>query len=139
MNDIHPVIIPILLFTIWTLALTIFVVGFRTVKVLQGQKKSNEFPAWEKHGEGFYWRLHRSQQNCIEYLPIFATISVLGILLEIEDPLFVNFAYSVFGGRLFQTLSHWSGEGVWNVNFRFSGLAVQLVGFVGMIILLCLS
>src|SRR5690606_34060281 len=111
MNYFHPTIKPLIVYVAWTVFVGILVISIRTAKVLMGKKKSNEFPAWEKHGEGFYWRLQRSHVNCLENLPIFATLCIISVMTIMNNATFTSIAWIAVGGRLFQTFSHWSGDG----------------------------
>lgn len=124
------ILIPLFYFLVWTLLLGVSLIGFRVFYVLTGKKKSNEFPAWEKHGDDFYWRIHISHLNALENLPLFAVLASLCYLLEVQTLILLNVGYAIFFGRVFQTLSHLSGTGVWNVNFRFTGIVVQYAGFI---------
>jgi hypothetical protein len=124
---------PLLAYLTITATLTIVLLISRAGMVLLNKKKSNEFPSWEKHGEGLYWRLHRSHINSLENLSFFGALCLIGYVLNIEDPNYLNLGWLVIGGRVFQILSHLSGDGIWNVNFRFSGYIVQVVSFLGMI------
>ncbi|TGK02741.1 MAPEG family protein [Leptospira langatensis] len=129
----------LLFFTGWTILLVLFVAGFRTVQVLAGKKKSNEFPAWVQHGSDLYWRLHRAHINCIESLPVFAVLVLTSAYLGFQAPLFDSLAMIVCGGRVLQTSAHLSGGGEWNVNVRFTGFLIQYASFAYMLVILLRS
>ncbi|PJZ69847.1 MAPEG family protein [Leptospira perolatii] len=123
----------LLAFTTWAMFLGSAVILYRVAQVLTGKKKSNEFPAWLQHGSDFYWRVNRAHLNCLENLPIFATLVFVGTFLNITDSLFETLGWVVFGARLVQSSAHLSGGGVWPVNVRFTGFLVQYVSFAGML------
>lgn len=127
---------PLFIYLGITICLIITLLGFRSFKVLIGEKKSNEFPSWEKHETGFYWRLNRAQINCLDNLPIFASLVISGFLLNIQDSNFIIFAWLVIVGRSLQIISHLLGETVWHVNVRFTGYVIQVICFVGMLYIL---
>ncbi|MCG9873598.1 MAG: MAPEG family protein [Leptospiraceae bacterium] len=124
---------PLFIYLGITLSLLFALLGFRSFKVLIGEKKSNEFPSWEKHETGFYWRLNRAQINCLDNLPIYASLLISGFLLNIQNSNFINFAWLVIIGRSLQIISHLLGETVWHVNVRFTGYVIQVISFVGML------
>ncbi|NCN10626.1 MAG: MAPEG family protein [Leptospira sp.] len=124
---------PLFIYLGITIFLILVLLGFRSAKVIMGTKRSNEFPSWEKHGSGFYWRLNRAQINCLDNLPIYASLVILGYLIQIQDSNFGILAWIVILGRVIQIFSHLLGETVWHVNFRFTGYIIQILSFAGML------
>lgn len=84
----HPAIIALLGFVSWTLVLGLWLVSIRSFKVLMGTNKSDEFPAGIKHGSEFYWRLNRAHLNCIENLPLFGVLVLVGAFTGVLDGTF---------------------------------------------------
>jgi uncharacterized MAPEG superfamily protein len=78
----------------------------------------------------------RAHVNCVENLPIFATLVVLGSLLAVPGDLFQTAAFVVLPARMLQSVSHVaSGKSV-GVLARSWFFAIQLVCFGVMIFLL---
>lgn len=124
-NGMNPAIIALLGFIFWTLFLGLGVVSIRSFKVLTGSNKSNEFPAGIKHGSEFYWRLNRAHINCIENLPVFGILVLIGVFAGVLDNRFELVTQIILGARIFQTLSHLSSGSVLAVNARFTGFMIQ--------------
>ncbi len=127
--EIHPAIIALLGFVSWTLALGFSLVSIRSFKVLMGTNKSDEFPAGIKHGSEFYWRLNRAHLNCIENLPLFGVLVLVGVFAGVLDETFGLVSQIVLGARIFQTLAHLSSGSVFAINARFTGFIVQYGSF----------
>ncbi|TGN19124.1 MAPEG family protein [Leptospira idonii] len=123
-------ILSLLLFVSWTMALGFSLISYRSIQVLLGRKKSNEFPAGIQHGTDRYWRLNRAHANALENLPIFATLVILGNLTGKIDYLFVNLSFLVVFARVIQSLIHISSGSAMAVNFRFTAYITQLICFV---------
>ncbi len=123
----------LLLFACWTVFLIFLVIGYRSVQVLIGKKKSNDFTPGIKHGTERYWQLTRAQSNAIENLPIFATLVLIGNVAGYIDTLFINACYLVVGARICQTITHLISTSVIAVNIRFTFYVTQLACFVYLI------
>ncbi|AOP36131.1 MAPEG family protein [Leptospira tipperaryensis] len=129
----NPAIIALIGFTAWTILLGIGVISIRTFKVLKGEKKSNEFPSGIQHGSNFYWRLNRAHVNCVENLPIFATLVLIGAFVGVLDSTFAMVSQIILGARLIQTAAHLSSGSDIAVNVRFTGFVVQYGSFICLI------
>ncbi|TGL61104.1 MAPEG family protein [Leptospira sarikeiensis] len=132
-------VFPLIAFTAWTILLVLTVASFRSIQVLLGQKKSNEFPAWVQHGSDLYWRINRAHLNCVETLPIFGVLVLTFLVSGYQNDTFDLLAWIVFGARILQTSAHLSGGGVWNVNVRFAGFLIQHISFATMLVILVRS
>ncbi|TGN09732.1 MAPEG family protein [Leptospira ilyithenensis] len=126
-------IISLLLFVIWTIGLGLSLVGYRTVQVLLGKKQSNEFPAGIQHGPERYWRLNRAHANCLENLPIFATIVIVATLTGSADNVFGNVTLVIIGARVFQSVTHIISGSSRAVDIRFTAYVTQVVCFAFLI------
>ncbi|MCZ8342395.1 MAG: MAPEG family protein [Leptospira sp.] len=109
----------------WALVLGFSLITLRSLQVLLGKKKSNEFPAGIPHGSPFEWRLNRAHLNTLENLPIFLSIVFVIVSLgKIDD--FVNTASIVVViSRICQSTIHLISTSVWMVNFRFTFYMIQ--------------
>ncbi len=123
-------LLALLLFAGWTVLLIVMVISYRSIQVLIGKKKSNEFTSGVKHGTERYWQMNRAQTNAIENLPIFATLVIVGNLAGYVDTLFINACYVVVGARIGQTITHLISTSVIAVNIRFTFYVTQLACFV---------
>nr|WP_232374145.1 MAPEG family protein [Leptospira chreensis] len=121
-------------FTLWTLGLGVSLTSFRSVLVLLGKKKSNEFPAGIQHGTDFNWRLNRAHLNSLENLPLFLAVVFLTANLGMIDS-FVNQAgIVILGARVLQSLTHLISTSVLAVNIRFTFYTIQIVTYIVLLV-----
>lgn len=121
-------------FTLWTLGLGVSLTSFRSVLVLLGKKKSNEFPAGIQHGSDFNWRLNRAHLNSLENLPLFLAVVFLTANLGMIDS-FVNQAgIVILGARVLQSLTHLISTSVLAVNIRFTFYTIQIVTYIVLLV-----
>lgn len=120
----------LLLFVAWTILLIVLVIGYRSIQVLLGKKKSNDFTPGVKHGTERYWQMSRAQSNAIENLPIFAALVLIGNVAGYVDTMFINACYLVVVARIGQTITHLISTSVIAVNIRFTFYVTQLACFV---------
>jgi uncharacterized MAPEG superfamily protein len=124
-------------FVVWTLIVLIVTIGVpRVTKVLTRQASANSFNPSVPHGSERYQRCMRAHLNCVENLPVFASLVVLGALVSMTDPSFQVAASVVLPARMLQTVVHvWSGRNR-AVLARFTFFSVQLLCFAVMAALL---
>ncbi len=120
----------LLLFVAWTIFLILLVISYRSIQVLMGKKKSNDFTPGVKHGTERYWQMSRAQSNAIENLPIFASIVLIGNVAGYVDTQFINACYVVVVARIGQSVTHLISTSVIAVNIRFTFYVTQLASFV---------
>lgn len=124
-------------FATWTLLLVVVGVGApRISAVLRRQARPNAFNPAVPHGSERYQRCMRAHMNCVENLPIFATLVTLGTLLAVPGDLFQRVAFLVLPARVLQSAVHIASGRNLAVLVRFSAFSVQLVCFGVMLILL---
>jgi len=120
-------------FVVWTLVLLFAIAGARVVAVLRGEKKANEFPSGVPHGGDRYWRLNRAHMNCLENLPLFATVVLVATVASIRAPILDTLARTYLATRVGQSITHVSSGSAMAVNVRFTFFLVQvgcLIGFL---------
>ena len=123
-------------FVAWNLLLVLALAVTRISQVVAGRKQPNEFPAGVPHGGDAYWRLNRAHLNCVENLPLFASVIAVGTFAELKDPLFSTLSRVYLGARVAQTLAHLSSGSSLAVNLRFTFYLVQVGCLVGIMYLL---
>ena len=124
----------LLLFALWTLGIVVFGVGaFRVMLVLSGQKAANAFPADTDHGGSpLYKRLNRVHLNCVENLPIFASVVLVGAVLSVESAWLDRLAVAYLVSRIAQSCIHALSTSAMAVNVRFTFFAIQIVCIIAM-------
>jgi uncharacterized MAPEG superfamily protein len=124
-------------FVTWTLLLVIAGIGLPRLTAITLRKASpTAFSADVPHGDERYRRTMRAHMNCVENLPIFATLVTLGHLLAVPGELFQVAAFLVLPARILQTVSHVASGRTPGVLARFWFFVVQLACFAVMIVLL---
>ena len=113
-------------FALWTLLLVLVgVVPWRVKEVLSGHRAANEFSAGGENGPAWYQRLIRAHLNCLENLPVFATLVLVGNAIGADDGRFGYLALAVLGGRMGQSLVHLASPSAAAVNIRFAFYLLQ--------------
>ena len=121
-------------FVAWTLVLLVGIAVARTAAVLGGQKKANEFPSGVPHGGDAYWRLNRAHMNCLENIPLFATVVLVATVADIHVALLDTLARVYLGARVGQSITHVSSGSVMAVNVRFTFFLVQVACLIGFLV-----
>ena len=110
----------------WTLLLVIIMEILRGRLVAMGRIAGNQFRPDNSNLAPFMQRLARAHANCIEGLPIFGGLLVVGLLTNragITDPL----APWLFVARLVQSGAHLASRSILAVNVRFAAFLVQIL------------
>ncbi len=131
MSNIY--LLVLLAYVSWGALLALTVVMIRTIRVLQGKNKSNDFPADREHGEGFYRRAMRAHLNTIENLILAAPVLLVAYFSKIIDHNVETWALVLLGARLGQSITHLLGLSEWHVNVRFAFFLAQLTSLGVMI------
>jgi uncharacterized MAPEG superfamily protein len=126
-------------FAVWTILLLVCTVGYTRVSaVLRGEARPNSFNAAVPHGSDRYQRCMRAHMNCVENLPIFATLVLLGGSLGVTSAAFQLAAIAVLPARLGQSVAHISSGGSRAVLARFYLYTTQQLCFLIMTVVLVL-
>jgi uncharacterized MAPEG superfamily protein len=122
-------------FATWTLLLVLIGIGLpRVSAVLFERARPNSFRPDVPHGTDRYQRTMRAHLNCVENLPVFAALVLLGSLNELDlDPVFQNAAFTVLPARVLQSVSHIASGRNRAVLARFAFFLIQLVCYATMI------
>ena len=120
-------------FATWTILLVLVGIGpYRVSNVLLGRAKPGSFPAAVPHGPAWYQRLMRAHGNCVENLPVFATLVLVGHLADLRTGTFAVLCQVVLGARLCQSVAHISSGRHRVINVRFGFFLTQVLCFVAM-------
>jgi uncharacterized MAPEG superfamily protein len=124
-------------FAAWTVLLVVTTIGYTRVSaVLRGEARANSFNAAVPHGSEGYQRCMRAHVNCVENLPVFATLVLLGAATGLDSSLFETAALCVLPARLGQSIAHIASGRSRVVLVRFGFFCVQLTCFAVMTALL---
>ena len=124
----------LLFFVVWTLLIVLVGIGaFRVASVLAGKASPRAFPGDTPHGPEWYRRVMRAHANCVENLPLFAAVVLVGHVAGVRDPTFDLLAQAYVFGRVGQTVAHVASGRSMVINVRFAFFCVQLVSLAGMI------
>lgn len=126
-------------FVAWTLLLLVFGIGVTRVgQVMRREARANSFNPQVPHGTESYQRQMRAHLNCIENLPIFAALVLLGATLGVSGSAFQAVAFAVLPLRVGQSVAHIASGRNRAVLVRFTFFSGQLVCFAIMIVLLAM-
>lgn len=128
----HVSLLALLGFALWFLALGAAIVSWRTLEVLRGKKRANEFPAGIQHGSDAYWRLNRAHANAAENLPLVASVILVGYVSGAADDWFGTLALTLFFARLGQSTAHLLSGASPAVIVRATFLSIQYICVVAM-------
>ncbi len=123
-------------FTAWTILLILLVIGYRGVRILGGTP-INHWPRRAKPADDpeIIRSLEDAHANCLENLPVFATIVLCAVALGKQDAIAALASYVLYA-RVLQTLTHMTGTTQIHVYIRATFWTIQAVLFVWMLVLL---
>jgi uncharacterized MAPEG superfamily protein len=117
-------------FAVWTLVLMVATIGVpRLLAIAQGRATPSAFPADQAHGSERYRRSMRAHLNCVENLPVFATLVLIGALVGVADDAFQWLALAVLPARVGQSVCHILSGSNRVVLLRFCFYVLQLTSF----------
>ncbi len=122
-------------FVTWTLLLLLTIGAIRIGRVLSGSATVGSFPGGERHGGERYWRLNRAHANCVENLPLFAAVVLVGAILDLGHPILDRLAVVYLAARVCQSLTHIASGSDRIVSLRFGFFGVQIVCLAWMLLL----
>ena len=127
-------------FVVWTMLVVGVGIGFPRVSAILGRRAApKSFPADVPHGEDRYRRTMRAHANCVENLPIFAVLVLIGRSISLESPTFETLALLVLVARMAQTTVHVASGSNRAVIVRFVFFSAQFSCFAAMAAILVLS
>ena len=126
-------------FAAWTLLLVVVGIGGpRITAILKKQATPASFTPAVPHGSERYQRSMRAHMNCVENLPVFAALVLLGSAVGVTSEAFQMLAVTVLPARVVQSVAHIASGRNRAVLVRFIFYSIQLGCFAGMIILLAM-
>ena len=126
-------------FAVWTVLLLLSTIGLpRVIKVMRREAPPNSFNPAVPHGSEFYQRCMRAHMNCVENLPVFASLVLLGSSQGMAETAFQVAALAVLPARMGQTVAHISSGRNRVVVVRFYFYVAQVICFLVMGALLAL-
>ena len=124
-------------FVAWTLLLLVLGIGVTRVgQVMRREARANSFNPQVPHGTEAYQRRMRAHLNCVENLPIFASLVLLGGLIGLTSGAFQAAAFAVLPLRIGQSVAHIASGRNRAVLVRFGFFSAQLVCFAILLSLL---
>jgi uncharacterized MAPEG superfamily protein len=118
-------------FAVWTVLLVVVTIGApRLAAIARKQAQPSSFNAALPHGGERYQRSMRAHANCVENLPVFAALVLLGGSLGLEDSVFQLAAFCVLPARVLQSVAHICSGRDRAILARFLFFSVQLLCFV---------
>ncbi len=124
-------------FVTWTLSLVLFGIGLpRISAVVAKRARPASFDPSVPHGSDRYRRSMRADANCVENLPVFASLVLLGHVLGVAGTSFQIAAAIVLPARVLQSLAHIASGKDTAVLVRFGFFGVQLACYAVLIALL---
>lgn len=124
-------------FTAWTLLLVLIIFAWRGIEIVINGKKADSWTRGkDTPAPGLIRRIEHAHVNCLENLPIFATI-VLAAAAMGKSAVTEPYAMYVLYARVAQTLTHMIGVSHWLVMLRATFWTIQLALFVVMLAGLC--
>ncbi len=126
-------------FVLWTMAVLAFGLGLmRFDAVRRGEIRAIDFRSETPQLGPRYQRVHRAHLNCLETLPMFAAVVLVGHVVGVRGWAFDAQAVALLAMRVVQTIAHvWAMDGA-AAYVRIAAFFVQplcVLGMIGVIIL----
>ena len=119
-------------FATWTLlVMTIIIGAYRWGLIFRGAAELTSFPGDVPHGGVAYRRAVRAHANCLENLPVFAVIVLVGAVTGLHPTGTDALAATIMGARIVQSSVHMLfPERNATVAVRFSFFLAQVVAML---------
>jgi len=94
-------------FASWTLVVLAVGVGVRRWSlIITGRSRLTDFPGDTPHGSPDYRRAMRAHANCVENLPVLASIVLVATVAHLDSPVIGLLAAQTLSARILQTAVH---------------------------------
>lgn len=118
-------IVPLLAYCLWTLLLAAIMLTSRSLLVVSGRARADDFPAYRYDPARFGDRVSRAYMNALETLPVFATL-VFAAYYTDQPEAAISPAIWILLARIAQSSVHLIGVNHWLVQARFTFFLIQL-------------
>ena len=115
------------IFVLWTMLIVVMLIAARLQHLSVGGSPRD---FGDPVGNKLLWRLWRSQANCAENLPLYASIVLLLTIRGIANGAIDGLAVTYISLRLFHSLVHIFGL---NPNIRVACLGIQFICLLGLL------
>ncbi len=123
----------LLAYAVWTLTLMLGVFLARTQGVVTQTARITDFPADVPHGSNVYRRMTRAHLNCVENLPVFGAVVLVGDQGGLVHPAIDTLAILVVAFRVAQSVAHISSGSGRVIMLRATFFAIQVLCILGMV------
>ena len=113
-------------FAAWALLLLIFIEISRVMLVSQGKVRSNGFSPDNANLSPFLQRLARAHANCYENLPVFGSILLTALAMDLAE-VTNSLAFVFLAARIAQSAIHLYSTSEMIVNVRFAFFLIQTI------------
>jgi uncharacterized MAPEG superfamily protein len=118
-------------FAVWTLLVLFGTVGvYRWSRILTGRVRISEWQADLPQDSDWYQRAMRAHMNCVENLPVFASLVLIAALIGLNSQTFELAAVVVLPARMLQSVTHVASGRNRAVLVRFVFFVAQLLCFL---------
>ncbi len=127
-------------FAAWTHFVLLVGVGVRRwLLIFRGQANLTCFPGDIAHGNSAYRRAMRAHANCVENLPVFAAIILVGSIAHLNPPHMDGLAVTTLVARVVQSCVHMLlQETNATIALRFISFLVQVLAMAAVTVLLAM-
>lgn len=108
----------------------------RISAILKKEARPNQFNPTLPHGSERYQRSMRAHMNCVENLPVFGALVLLGAQLRLDSAWFQGAALIVLPARIGQSIAHLASGRNTAVLVRFAFFSIQLLCYAVMILVI---
>lgn len=120
-------------FAAWTLGLVALgIVPYRVGQVLLAGRAANSFSPAEPEGPGWYQRLLRAHANCVENLPVFASVVLTAAVSGAASSTLDTLAVVYVAARVGQSVAHVASGRSLVINVRFTFFLIQVCAVLSM-------
>ena len=121
----NPTLFYLLTYVGWALLLLLTLLSARSLRVLAGKAKADDFPPYHYNPACPINRLSRAHLNTLEFLAILTPIVVVALWRE-HTALAAQLLPWMMAARIAQSLTHLVGVSHWLVMTRFTFFLVQV-------------
>ena len=127
----------LLVFVLWTMSIMAFGIGVSRLRALaRGELNLEQIRSEVPQLSERYQRIHRAHLNCLETLPLFATVVLVGHVTGVRSAAIDVLAAVLMGMRVVQSLAHIHSMRGPAVRIRIAAYFFQPLCLLGMTVLI---